>query len=145
METQVCNRCHQTKRIEEFSWRWKALGQRQRTCRACQSEQKKSWYERNKKSHKANVYENKTKNIEAGRTFVWEYLLSHPCAECGQSDPTVLEFDHVRGRKRAEVTKLVRDGYSLKIIQQEIDKCVVLCANCHKKKTYQNSWRDKQT
>jgi len=142
METQVCTRCHQTKSIDEFNSRWKHLGERQRTCRACQSEQKKNWYKKNKKSHKENVYENKIKNIEAARAYVWDFLLSHPCVKCGESDPAILEFDHVRGQKRAEVTKLMRDGYTLKIIQREIDKCVVLCANCHKRKTYKNSWRD---
>lgn len=142
METQVCNCCQETKPIEEFSWRWKHLGQRQRTCRACQSKQKKAWYEKNKDFHKEKIYENKQRNIETSRAYVWDFLLAHPCAECGETDPTVLEFDHVRGEKRAEVTKLMRDGYTLKIIQEEIEKCVVLCANCHKRKTFKDSWRD---
>ena len=144
METQVCNHCHKTKPIEEFSWRWKQSGQRQRTCRVCQSKQKKRWYEKNKKSHKEKIYENKQQNIEAARAYVWDYLLAHPCIECGEADPAVLEFDHVRGEKRSEVTKLMRDGYTLKIIQAEIEKCVVLCANCHKRKTYKDSWRDQK-
>ena len=97
---------------------------------------------KNKKTHKENVYQNKTKNIQAAREYVWSYLLTHPCGECGEGDPSVLEFDHVRGIKRTGVMKLVRDGYSLKIIQKEISKCVVLCANCHKRKTYKDSWRD---
>ncbi|MCA9900172.1 MAG: HNH endonuclease [Ardenticatenaceae bacterium] len=70
--------------------------------------------------------------------------MAHPCIECGEADPAVLEFDHVRGEKRSEVTKLMRDGYTLKIIQAEIEKCVVLCANCHKRKTYKDSWRDQK-
>ena len=142
METRVCNHCGLTKSIDEFNWRWKQLGKKQRTCRDCQNEQKKNWYKNNKRTHKENVYQNKLENIQAAREYVWDYLLAHPCGACGESDPTVLEFDHVEGIKRTEVTKLVRDGYSLRIIKEEISKCVVLCANCHKRKTYKNSWRD---
>lgn len=143
MGAQVCNHCGILKSVEEFNWRWKKRGERQRTCRTCQNKQKSNWYQKNKESHKANIYKNKIRNIEISREYVWEYLSTHPCEECGESDPFVLEFDHVKGKKRAEVTKLVRDGYSIKNIQKEIEKCVVLCANCHKRKTYKNSWRDR--
>jgi prophage maintenance system killer protein len=53
----------------------------------------------------------------------------------------VLEFDHVRGNKRSTVMTLVKNGYSLDVIQAEVAKCVVRCANCHKRKTYRGSWR----
>lgn len=142
MKTKVCNHCGERKPVEEFNWRWKDLGKRQRTCRECQNEQKKNWYERNKETHKANMVENRMKNMEAGREFIWNYLSTNPCVECGESDPRVLEFDHVRGKKRAAVTRLVRNGFSIDIIQAEIDKCVVLCSNCHKRKTYKDTWRD---
>lgn len=142
MEAKVCNHCLKEKPVKEFSWRWKALGKRQRTCRDCQKKQKNAWYKKNKETHKANVYQNKKAKIESGRAYIWEHLSVNGCIECGESDPRVLEFDHVRGKKRSEVTRLVRDGYSTDVIQKEIDKCVVICANCHKKKTYKGSWRD---
>lgn len=138
-----CNHCEKTKSIEEYNWRWKQKGIRQRTCRACQRKQQRKWYQRNKERHKANMIENRLNNMAKGREFIWNYLSSHPCVDCGESDPRVLEFDHVRGEKRATVTRLVRNGFSIKIIKKEIAKCVIRCANCHKKKTYRNSWRDR--
>ncbi len=143
MDTRICNHCGETKPVDEFNWRWKSRGERQRTCRSCQNKQKSNWYLKNKETHKSNVYKNKLKKIEAAREYIWNYLSTHPCQECGENDPSVLEFDHVKGKKKAEVTKLMRDGYSIGAIQQEIAKCVVLCANCHKKKTYKDSWRDR--
>ena len=138
---QECNRCHKVKPVEDFNWRWKNLGVRQRTCRECQKEQKNNWYEKNKETHKANMYQNKLGKIEESRAYITEYLSTHPCVDCGESDLLVLEFDHVRGNKKSTVMMLVRAGYSVDVIQREISKCVVRCANCHKRKTYKGSWR----
>jgi hypothetical protein len=55
----------------------------------------------------------------------------------GESDPVVLEFDHVRGRKRAPLERLVSVGCSREALLAELDKCVVRCANCHRRRTAQ--------
>ena len=56
------------------------------------------------------------------------------CADCGEKDPVVLEFDHVRDKEK-DVSLLLAGGYSLERILKEIDKCVIRCANCHRRKT----------
>jgi hypothetical protein len=54
------------------------------------------------------------------------------CADCGYAtDPDALEFDHVRGAKIGTVNYLVSSG-SLERLLDEIDKCEVVCANCHR-------------
>ena len=75
----------------------------------------------------------KRKNIIKKR--VWEYLKLHPCVDCGESDIRVLDFDHVRGHKRANVQRLVNSYYCWKTVEIEIQKCDVICANCHRRKT----------
>jgi hypothetical protein len=64
------------------------------------------------------------------------YLLEHPCVDCGESDVTVLDFDHVRDSKRMDVSALVAGGYSWHAIADEIAKCDVRCANCHRRATH---------
>lgn len=65
-------------------------------------------------------------------SYVEEYLVTHPCVDCGTCDPFVLEFDHVRGKKRKGVMTMALGGsHSLKSIQREIDKCEVRCGSCH--------------
>jgi hypothetical protein len=54
--------------------------------------------------------------------------------ECDESGPRVLEFHHV-GEKDLEITRLISGGWSIARIQSEIDKCDVLCANCHRRIT----------
>ena len=77
--------------------------------------------------------ENRPKYREEKRNFMWNYLLNHPCVMCGIDDPRVLEFDHIDpSKKRMEVSKMLRTNYGLDAIKKEIEKCRVLCANCHR-------------
>ena len=61
-------------------------------------------------------------------------VLSAGCVDCGNSDIRVLEFDHISNDKFKNVSAL-RTG-SLEKIKEEIAKCEVVCANCHKIRTY---------
>jgi 5-methylcytosine-specific restriction endonuclease McrA len=82
------------------------------------------------------------KRAERRKQFIWDYLLEHPCVECGESNPVVLEFDHIDpSTKTMSVSEMMMKHYSLKRVQEEIEKCVVRCSNCHKIKTAeQNGW-----
>ena len=67
------------------------------------------------------------------RTIINE-LKSKPCHDCGQSfPPHVMDFDHVRGKKRFGIAKM--QNHSLEAILAEIAKCDLVCANCHRIRT----------
>ena len=58
------------------------------------------------------------------------------CLDCGENDPIVLEFDHRNpDEKECNVSDMVKRGRSIKSIKKEIEKCDVVCANCHRKRT----------
>jgi hypothetical protein len=63
------------------------------------------------------------------------YKSTHPCSQCGESDPVVLDFHHVKG-KGANIGKLIQSGASLKRIKIEISLTTILCSNCHRKVTH---------
>jgi hypothetical protein len=63
------------------------------------------------------------------------YLCEHACVDCGENDPVVLQFDHVRGAKRADMAQLVQDHATVATLEAEAAKCDVRCANCHVKRT----------
>ncbi len=63
------------------------------------------------------------------RRRIGEYLLDHPCVDCG-----VLDFDHEDpATKLHEVVRLAGFGIAWERVLAEIDKCSVRCANCHRK------------
>ena len=67
--------------------------------------------------------------------------MTNPCIDCGESDPTVLEFDHL-GDKLKELSVLAASGASVKALRAEIAKCEVVCCNCHRRRTaHRGNWR----
>lgn len=75
------------------------------------------------------------------RAAVLTYLKKHPCEDCGERGPVVLEFDRNAATKKFNISVAVRQAYSLATVMAEIAKCDVRCANCHRRKTSkQLSW-----
>ena len=135
MATKICNHCGIEKDETEFNWRYKVLGLRHDTCRECAHNHNKKYFEGDaKKRHLQQVKERKHAVRDVAREWVWNYLSTHPCQECGETDPMVLEFHH-EGEKELPISVMVNGGYPIPKIQAEIDKCIVLCANCHRKVT----------
>lgn len=60
---------------------------------------------------------------------------SRGCADCSENNPIVLDFDHIRDKKY-NISRMVHDGFSWKAILKEIEKCEVVCSNCHRLRTH---------
>jgi hypothetical protein len=108
--------------------------------RAYQREYMKRYFANNpqrKAEYLARVAANNERYGQERRQWVAEYLLSHPCIDCGETDPDVLDFDHVRGKKLFCIGRAVQGGYSMTSLVAEVAKCEVRCANCHRKVTRQ--------
>lgn len=132
MESKICTCCKQDKPIEEFA---RKLNRRQARCKQCFSLYTKEHYKKNKKYYRDRAIEFSKKRRPELIQFIVQYLRDHPCIDCGEKDPIVLEFDHVRGKKYKAISKMVADECSVQTIEKEIAKCEVRCANCHRRKT----------
>lgn len=69
-----------------------------------------------------------------------EALKREPCMDCKTSFPTeCMDFDHVRGTKRYNIGTILSKTLSMEILQEELDKCELVCANCHRIRTRKRS------
>lgn len=107
---------------------------RSRLCKDCKKIYNRNWYLSNKQVHVAQTKANRKRQWRERRIFLLKYLENHPCVDCGESDPVVLDFDHVRGKKLNNVSILARNN-GWQVVLEEIKKCEVRCANCHRRKT----------
>lgn len=101
-------------------------------------EQWAAYYKNNKAKCLATSARNKKLYMERDKQYVNEYKAKHGCLDCKQHyHPAVLEFDHLEPKKNAScsVSRLVRFGSSIKRIEEEIAKCELVCANCHRLRT----------
>src|SRR3990170_8171512 len=131
-----CSRCKKEKPVDEFNFKVKARGLRQLQCKECTRLLIKNHYNTNKQYYLSKARIRNKKLRDEINSFICQYLLKNPCIDCGETDITVLEFDH-KGKvpKFRAVSHLLRDRTSLEKIEEEIDKCEVRCANCHRRKT----------
>ena len=90
---------------------------------------KRNWYEKNSDYVKAKSRERRDKM----RQYVIDYK-KQPCSICGEEYPFfVMDLHHREpDKKESTVAKLVRDGASWKRLEDELEKCDVVCANCHR-------------
>ncbi len=62
-----------------------------------------------------------------------EYKKTLKCADCGQTHPATLEFHHLDpAKKEVNISRLIATSSSLRRLKEEMAKCIVLCANCHR-------------
>ena len=81
-------------------------------------------------------YAKQGKRLERARQFIKDNK-TRPCYDCKQSfPPCAMDFDHVQGEKRGDVSQMASRGVSLTILKREIAKCDCVCANCHRIRTY---------
>jgi hypothetical protein len=132
-EMRKCGRCGELKPIEQFAWRRKRKRRRDNMCAPCRSAYGREHYLANRQKYIDAEARRKRERAEARTKYLIEFFRSHPCADCGESDPVVLEFDHLRD-KRFEVTNQFASRNWQEILD-EISKCEVVCANCHKRRT----------
>jgi hypothetical protein len=93
-------------------------------------EYQKGWYQQ----HKGEVIERRKKRQLEIRHWFMRYKSSLSCISCGISHPAVLQFHHRnRAEKSFAIADVVRRANSLKQIMNDIEKCDVLCVNCHAK------------
>ena len=129
-----CSRCETVKLHSHYNKNKAKIDGLQTTCRECSNVASKAYYKKNRTRHCNYVAERRESYRQDLRDLMWDFYSNNPCVDCGEADPIVLEHDHL-GDKTMGVSVMVSRLFSWKRIREEIDKCVVRCANCHRRKT----------
>jgi hypothetical protein len=132
-----CGRCGRSKPLADFAWRRKGRGQLDNMCRPCRAAYKREHYLANKRRYVAQAGARKRALRRERTKYLLAFFRRHPCTDCGQTDPVVLDFDHV-GPKSFDVSQAL-PYRSWQSILDEIAKCEVVCANCHRRRTARRS------
>lgn len=126
-----CSTCGEARPPAEFP-------PRGRRCRECCRASVRAHYRANRDYYLAKARARQRLVIEETREWLVTYLRTHPCVDCGEPDIRVLEFDHRDpSAKVLPVSVLARGGYSLARVMDEVSRCDVRCANCHRRRTHQ--------
>lgn len=135
MEKRICSQCKNEKLLtEEFFLTKDKLGKKfTACCRLCQNVRQSESYKK-KRDHYKQVTKDYRKKLRAeNQKLLWEFYKDHPCVRCGETNPVVLELDHL-GDKKHQISDIIY-CHKWESVSKEIEKCQVLCSNCHAKKT----------
>lgn len=122
LQEKTCIRCHKTKPIEKFPVAAIKNDKkyRRRYCNSC--------YVKSKVNRRIKICE-----------WLLAYKKQLKCISCGNNDHRVLEFHHKDSEtKEINISDAARCAWSIKRIMKEIEKCSVMCANCHRIHHYEN-------
>jgi hypothetical protein len=139
--TRTCSKCGQLKPDASFPWRDKAKGSRKRYCVACQNNYNKAWATANPSTVADGRHSWRKVNRERLKQWLRDFKSGKKCMDCNEQHPHfVLDFDHRdSSEKNFNVSQMVNGNLSLRKLQTEISKCDLICANCHRKRTFARS------
>lgn len=140
-----CKKCQKETEAGAFATYRNKNGELRRrgVCRECRGQYALENFERLQKWRKEYNQENRNKKqlrdakrkAEAKR-FIDELKSQTPCADCGlKFHPVAMDFDHV-GPKTKGIANFISGGYRLDLIEEEIKKCELVCACCHRVRTH---------
>jgi len=138
--TKTCIRCNIEKDLDSFPWKNKKLLKKDGTCKECHKFLSKEHYKTRTSYYKEKAKKSNSLARTRSTNFLREFLLGHPCIDCGEKDIFVLEFDHING-KDYNISSLLSGSISR--LQKEISRCEVRCANCHTRRhlKQRGTWR----
>ena len=102
------------------------------------TEKHKQWCKNHYKANKEAYFERNKKRAAEFRTIIAQ-MKGTTCLDCKREyHQCQLDFDHVKGEKKFNISK-IPDIHSKKALLEEIAKCEVVCASCHRLRTFQRS------
>lgn len=127
----TCVKCGKRRKITNFNVNVRAADGKSSWCKFCANTYGKEDYQRNKDRYFAHA-----KKRDAKMRTTLDNLKNKPCADCGVLyPPWVTDFHHIDPTtKIAAICQLMRKRVALQTLLDEVAKCVLICANCHRQR-----------
>lgn len=140
-DTKKCCRCKEFLPVTEFGGITKIADY----CRPCKRIVEKTNHSKNIEKRRAQNNAAAARRYLRNRLLLDDYCVGKSCIDCGEDDPIVFEFDHIdQSTKREPISDMLGSHNWENSILPELEKCVIRCANCHRKRTaLQLGWRVK--
>lgn len=135
-ETKKCSKCKRELPLENFRWKNKSEGKKHSQCKECQRAQEKLHYQESI-SRRESV-RNTTNCQKADNIRLVEKAKASGCIKCGEKRSYVLDFHHRESSTKIDTINHMIKSASVDTILNELKKCDVLCANCHREFHYLN-------
>lgn len=129
--TRWCSRCSAELPLSAFNRNGDG---RQHWCRECF----RTYFRERGRRHHDQVQQTARKRRQAGRELIRQRFEQTPCANCGEDEILVLELDHL-GEKTKAISALIADAAALDKVRSELERCEVVCVNCHRRRTARRS------
>jgi len=123
----VCSKC---------STEYEHYGQKCSLCKPCRREYDRVYHAQRSKKAKQRKQKKQKERIRDISQKIRDHKASIGCQDCGEIDPIVLDFDHVSDDKEHNIADMLRHGHRCEKILVEIEKCEVVCSNCHRRRTH---------
>lgn len=129
MQTKICSKCHQKLPIDKFTLNKTRKDGHQTFCIDCQQIYQKQHY----KKHKTRYLSKNQKQKKTIKAWWCNYKNTLKCERCGENHIYCLDFHHLNQSKKEYNISSMIYRYGRKTVLKEIEKCIVLCKNCHAK------------
>lgn len=135
MKKKKCSKCKKRKSEKEFSKKGKGL---QPYCKECHKTYRRAHYLQNRK-HLIGLIRKRRKALQQ---WLRDWKAEHKCERCPEDHPACLDFHHKDPKsKEGNMAEIAHSrGWGIERMKKEISKCLLLCANCHRKL----HWKEKR-
>lgn len=128
MEEKICIKCNKLKNLDNYNLNGRNKDKKANICRECNKERDRVLYTPRYAERR------KIRRIKRGsagqRCNKYKLQKGGECKKCGEKRLHVLNFHHINPKNKKYLISRIID-YNEKIIQKELKKCILLCANCH--------------
>lgn len=131
----ICTLCKQEKSLSNFTNKKRNKDGKNARCSDCTKIISKDHYIKNVSVYVQKARNNDIKYLDRNRKWLLGYFEDKCCLHCGITDMRVFQFDHRETSLKVDSVSCMMRSSSLEKLQIEIEKCDILCANCHQIKT----------